>query len=53
MIDIVNPQTQPMESWYERDKLVLRMLEYLIRKEPTRSKEEEQEYRNKILNLYK
>ena len=42
-----------MERWPERDKLVLEMLDYLIKNKVDMSEEEEQEYRDKILELYK
>jgi len=37
----------------DKEDKVLEMLEYLIANKHKRTKEEEQEYRNKILELYK
>ena len=53
MLDIITQKTFPMRSWFERDELVVSMLEHLISEKHKWTKQEEQEYRDSILELYK
>ena len=52
MIDNLYTETSVMDRWPARDELVLKMLEHIKKNKANWTEEEEQTYRDSILDLY-